>query len=126
MTTASPPTKKLFLNGVFDVERQRWQRLLHRSGREISAKRWKLPQLLSLKGSTKRLFLAVLAATSFVTCVHAQSKASGPLATVSGELQFVRDDRDFVRVLKSEVQHPNSYKVLRWKNDINSSSLKSG
>jgi hypothetical protein len=30
------------------------------------------------------------------------------------------------RVLKFEVQHPDSYKVLRWKNDINSSSLKSG
>jgi hypothetical protein len=29
-------------------------------------------------------------------------------------------------VLKSEVQHPDSYKVLPWKNNINNSSLKSG
>lgn len=31
-----------------------------------------------------------------------------------------------IAVLKSEVQHPDSYKVLRWKNNINSFSLKSG
>jgi hypothetical protein len=30
------------------------------------------------------------------------------------------------RVLKFEVQHPASYKVLLWKNDTNNSSLKSG
>ena len=29
-------------------------------------------------------------------------------------------------VLKSEVQHPNSYKVLQWKNNINSYSPRSG
>jgi hypothetical protein len=101
MTTATPPTKKLFLNGVLDGER--WQRLLHRSGREISAKCWELPQLLNLKGNAKRVFLAVLAATSFATCVHAQSNASGPLVTVSGELQFVRDDRDFVAMLDKRI-----------------------
>jgi len=28
--------------------------------------------------------------------------------------------------IKSEVQHPDSYKVLPWKNNINSYSLKSG
>lgn len=50
----------------------------------------------------KRLFLAALAATSFVTCVHAQSNASGPLVTPSGSLQFVRADRDFVAMLDHE------------------------
>ncbi|MBB5470044.1 hypothetical protein HDG32_006193 [Paraburkholderia sp. CI2] len=30
------------------------------------------------------------------------------------------------RVLKSEVQHPDSYKVLPWKNNINSYNLRSG
>ena len=51
----------------------------------------------------KRLFLAALAATSFATCVHAQSNASGPLVTPSGTLQFVRVDRDFVGMLDKEV-----------------------
>jgi hypothetical protein len=32
----------------------------------------------------------------------------------------------YVAVLKSEVQHLDSYKVLPWKNNINSFSLKSG
>jgi hypothetical protein len=32
----------------------------------------------------------------------------------------------FYAVLKSEVQHLDSYKVLPWKNNINSFSLKSG
>jgi len=35
----------------------------------------------------KRLLLAALVATFFVTCVYAQSNASGPLVTPSGELQ---------------------------------------
>ncbi|MEM5341372.1 hypothetical protein [Paraburkholderia azotifigens] len=35
-------------------------------------------------------------------------------------------EHDTQRVLKFEVQHPDSYKVLPWKNDINNSSLKSG
>jgi hypothetical protein len=38
-----------------------------------------------------------------VTCVHAQSNASGPLATPSGKLQFVRVDRDFVGMLDNEI-----------------------
>ncbi|MFC4703443.1 hypothetical protein [Paraburkholderia caffeinitolerans] len=54
----------------------------------------------------KRLLLAALAAAlataSLVTGAHAQSNASGPLATPSGELQFVRDDRDFVAMLNRE------------------------
>ncbi|MFM0207243.1 hypothetical protein PQQ96_07520 [Paraburkholderia sediminicola] len=50
----------------------------------------------------RRLFIAVLAATSFATCVHAQSNASGPLVTPSGTLQFVRVDRDFVGMLDNE------------------------
>lgn len=51
----------------------------------------------------KRLFLAALAATSFATCVHAQSNASGPLVTPSGKLQFVRVDGDFVAMLDKEI-----------------------
>jgi hypothetical protein len=51
----------------------------------------------------RRLLLAALAATSFVTCVHAQSNASGPLVTPSGNLQFVRVDHDFVGMLDKEV-----------------------
>jgi hypothetical protein len=51
----------------------------------------------------KRLFLAAIAATSFATCVHAQSNASGPLATPSGKLQFERVDRDFVGMLDKEI-----------------------
>ncbi|MFM0041044.1 MULTISPECIES: hypothetical protein [Paraburkholderia] len=51
----------------------------------------------------RRLFLAAIAATSFATCVHAQSNASGPLVTPSGNLQFVRIDRDFVGMLDKEI-----------------------
>ncbi|MFM0632022.1 hypothetical protein [Paraburkholderia xenovorans] len=51
----------------------------------------------------RRLLLAALAAASFVTCVHAQSNASGPLLTPSGTLQFVRVDHDFVGMLDKEV-----------------------
>jgi hypothetical protein len=51
----------------------------------------------------RRLFLAALAATAFSTCVHAQSNASGPLVTPSGQLQFVRVDRDFVGMLDNEI-----------------------
>jgi hypothetical protein len=51
----------------------------------------------------KRLFLAALAATSFATCVHAQSSASGPFITPSGTLQFVRADRGFVAMLGKQV-----------------------
>jgi hypothetical protein len=34
--------------------------------------------------------------------------------------------QNYIAVLKSEVQHLDSYKVLPWKNNINSFSLKSG
>ncbi|SEK09676.1 hypothetical protein [Paraburkholderia diazotrophica] len=51
----------------------------------------------------RRLFLAALAATCFVTCVRAQSNAPGPLVTPSGELQFVRIDRDFVGMLDKAI-----------------------
>ena len=51
----------------------------------------------------RRLLLAALAATSFMTCVHAQSNASGPLVTPAGKLQFVRVDRDFVGMLDKEI-----------------------
>ena len=51
----------------------------------------------------RRLLVAAFAATSFVTCVHAQSNASGPLVTPSGNLQFVRADHDFVGMLDKEI-----------------------
>jgi hypothetical protein len=51
----------------------------------------------------RRLLLAAFTATSFVTCVHAQSNASGPLVTPSGSLQFARADHDFVGMLDKEV-----------------------
>ena len=51
----------------------------------------------------KRLFLAALAATTFATCVHAQSNASGPLVTSAGKLQFERVDRGFVAMVDNEV-----------------------
>ncbi|CAE6877216.1 hypothetical protein PQR37_35740 [Paraburkholderia nemoris] len=51
----------------------------------------------------KRLFLAALAATSFATCVHAQSNDSGPLVTPAGKLQFERVDHDFVGMLDKEI-----------------------
>ena len=52
----------------------------------------------------KRLFLAALAAVSFVaTCAQAQSNAPGSFATPAGTVQFVRDDRDFVAVLGKEI-----------------------
>ncbi|MEM5389164.1 hypothetical protein VSR68_37265 [Paraburkholderia phymatum] len=51
----------------------------------------------------KRLFIAALAASCFVPCVRAQSNAPGPLVTPTGELQFVRVDRDFVGMLDKAV-----------------------
>ncbi|MEM5340358.1 hypothetical protein [Paraburkholderia azotifigens] len=50
----------------------------------------------------KRLLFAALAATCFLTGVHAQSNAPGPLITPSGELQFVRVDREFVGMLDTQ------------------------
>ncbi|WNC91273.1 hypothetical protein RI103_07995 [Paraburkholderia sp. FT54] len=51
----------------------------------------------------RQLLLAAFAATSFATCVHAQSNASGPLATPAGNLQFMRVDHDFVGMLDKEI-----------------------
>jgi hypothetical protein len=51
----------------------------------------------------KRLFLAALAATSFATGAYAQSDASGPLATPSGQLEFTRGDHDFVAMLDKQI-----------------------
>lgn len=50
----------------------------------------------------KRLFVAALVTSCFMTCVRAQSNAPGPLVTPSGELQFVRSDRDFVGMLDKQ------------------------
>jgi len=41
-------------------------------------------------------------------------------------MTYVRKHLHAKAVLKSEVQHLDSYKVLPWKNNINSFSLKSG
>ena len=51
----------------------------------------------------RRLFLAAFAATCFATYAQAQSNATGPLVTPSGELQFARADHDFVGMLDKEV-----------------------
>ena len=53
---------------------------------------------LNLERNMRRLCGAALSATCFVTCVHAQSNAHGPLVTPSGKLQFVRGDRDFATI----------------------------
>jgi hypothetical protein len=54
---------------------------------------------LSPLKNMRRLFFAAFATAFFVTCVHAQSNAPGPLATPSGQLQFVRAERDYVGML---------------------------
>ncbi len=51
----------------------------------------------------RRLLVAALAATSFATCVHAQSNESGPLDTPLGKLQFVHAGHDFTAMLDNEV-----------------------
>jgi hypothetical protein len=66
----------------------------------------------------RRLFLAALAATSFVTCVHAQSDASGPLVTPAGKLQFARVDRDFEGMLDNEMFDRFSANTLTHFDDI--------
>jgi hypothetical protein len=73
---------------------------------------------LNLKENMRRLFLAALAATSFVTCVHAQSNASGPLVTPSDKLQFVRVDRDFVGMLDKEIFDRFSASTLTHFDDV--------
>lgn len=47
----------------------------------------------------RRLFLAALAASCFMTGARAQSNALGPFATPSGTLQFVRTERSFSGML---------------------------
>jgi hypothetical protein len=73
---------------------------------------------LNLKENMRRLFLAALAATSFVTCVHAQRNASGPLVTPSGKLQFVHVDRDFVGMLDKEIFDRFSASTLTHFDDV--------
>jgi hypothetical protein len=51
----------------------------------------------------KRILLAALAVAAFSADVHAQSSDAGPLATPSGTLQFVRDDRDFVAMFDNRL-----------------------
>lgn len=66
----------------------------------------------------RRLLLAALAATSFMTCVHAQSNASGPLVTPSGKLQFVRVDRGFDAMLDKEIFDRFSASTLSHFDDV--------
>jgi len=49
----------------------------------------------------RRLLLAALAATCLITSAsaYAQSNTPGPLATLSGELEFTRVERDFIATL---------------------------
>jgi hypothetical protein len=51
----------------------------------------------------KPLFLALIAAASFATGVHAQTNATGPLPTPAGTLAFVRADRGFAGTLDNQV-----------------------
>ncbi|MDE1180823.1 hypothetical protein [Paraburkholderia sp.] len=72
----------------------------------------------------KRLILAAftalnaLAAASFATYAHAQSNAPGPFVTPSGELQFVRDNHDFVATLDNAPLDRFSAKALTHFDDI--------
>jgi hypothetical protein len=70
----------------------------------------------------KRLFLATLAATSFATCVHAQSHASGPLVTPTGKLQFERVDHGFVAMVDTEVFDRFGANTLTHFDDIGSAN----
>jgi hypothetical protein len=51
----------------------------------------------------KRLLLAALVATFFVTGVYAQNDASGPLVTPSGVLQFERVDHGFAALVDKKI-----------------------
>jgi hypothetical protein len=51
----------------------------------------------------KQFFLAALACARLSTGAQAQSNDAGPIATPSGTLLFVRDDRDFVATLNNRI-----------------------
>ncbi len=70
----------------------------------------------------KQLLLAALAATCFVTHVHAQSNASGPLVTPAGTLQFARVDHDFVGMLDNETIDRFSASTLTHFDEIGNTS----
>lgn len=60
----------------------------------------------NLESIMKRLIFAALSAIAFATgasTAQAQVSAQGPFLTPAGELQFVRDDRDFVAMLDREI-----------------------
>jgi hypothetical protein len=88
----------------------------------------KLQQPLNLDFlSMKQIFLAALACAFFSTgaqVVHAQSNDVGPIVTPSGTLLFVRDDRDFVATLNSDVfDRFDANKVVHF-DDLSSSNDK--
>jgi hypothetical protein len=66
--------------------------------------------------------LATLSASCFVTCAQAQSNASGPLATASGTLQFVRNDRDFAGMLDNQMFDRFDAATLKHFDDIGGSN----
>lgn len=99
MTIAMPPAGRPFFKGFFGAGPQRGQRLPCHAGNENNAKCWQSPRLRDLGRDAVRLLIGVLASASFAISAQAQSNASGPLVTMAGELQFVRDDRDFVAML---------------------------
>ncbi|CAE6777234.1 hypothetical protein R69927_04012 [Paraburkholderia domus] len=73
---------------------------------------------MNLKENMRRLLLAALAATSFVAGVHAQSNASGPLVTPTGNVQFLRVDRDFGGMLGKEIFDRFSASTLTHFDDV--------
>lgn len=70
----------------------------------------------------RRLLLVVLAPLCFVTCVHAQSNAPGPLVTPSGTLQFVRVERGFLGMLDNETFDRFGASTLTHFDDIDNAS----
>jgi hypothetical protein len=70
------------------------------------------------EGNMRRLFIAALAATSFATCVHAQSSASGPFVTPSGKLQFERVEQGFAGMLDKNIFDRFSANVLTHFDDV--------
>ncbi|KND58606.1 hypothetical protein BVER_06366 [Candidatus Burkholderia verschuerenii] len=51
----------------------------------------------------KKILFGLIAGLCVAANVQAQSNAMGPFATPSGELQFVRDDRDFVATYDRQI-----------------------
>jgi hypothetical protein len=70
----------------------------------------------------KRFLLVLFAATAFTACAHAQSNAPGPLATLSGKLEFVRSERDYAGTLDGQVFNRFQANVLTHFDDVDESN----